>query len=241
MWMRMVITSLFNKENDGKTMLSLMYENGKAYYYNKDKKGNIVKGDAWDGNDEFLTQAVKDLNDISSTKEGNTVVNDLQTSQFSYNISEARELIASGFTAVDGTRGGGSIAYWQKGGAHGNAEKNRGAVVLGHELYHAWSYEFTNTTKGEDYGERLVRETAGVQFENYLRASFGETEMRTHYLLKGQNVKVASESVAIAKSYKLPVGSYMKYIGGDRPASRHSDGTAIKMPGAMIDSRKFKL
>jgi hypothetical protein len=65
--------------------------------------------------------------------------------------------------------------------------------------------------------------------------------MRTHYLLKGQNVKVANASVATAKSFKLPVGNYVKYIGGDRPASRHSDGTAIKMPGAMIDSRKFKL
>lgn len=96
--------------------------------------------------------------------------------------------------------------------------------------------------EGEEltYSLPILQETAAVQFENYLRANFGETVMRTHYLLEGTDREVADKSVNVAKAYKLPLASYMKLIGGDRPASRHSDGTAIKSPSAIADSRKFK-
>ena len=231
------------KDEEGKVMLSLLYENGKAYYYSKDKDGNIVKGDAWDGKDNFITQAVTDLKDISSTKEGKTVVGDLQDSKYSYNISEASQLVNSGFEGKDGTKGGGSISYYQKGGSHVNATINKSAVVLGHELFHAWSFEFTSTTKKMDYGARLLRETMAVEFENYLRAGFGETEMRTHYRLQGNNTKVASSSAEDAKNYKLPNANYLmrSYLEEPRSLPR-ADNTAVKTyrPYIIIDTRKGK-
>ncbi len=57
------------RDDKGNVMLSLLYEGGKAYYYTKDKDGNVTKGDAWDGTDNFITQAVTDLNNVSATDE----------------------------------------------------------------------------------------------------------------------------------------------------------------------------
>lgn len=188
-------------------MLSLLYEDGKAYFYSKDKDGNVVKGDKWDGTDEFITQTVDDLNAVSSTKQGKTVVDDLQGSKFGYNISEASRLDKSRFEGKDGTKGGGQVFYYQKGGSHANASINNSPVVLGHELFHAWSFEFTNTTKGLSYGQRLVRETMAVEFENYLRASFGEKEMRTHYRIERNDERVASSRIKDALNYKLPTAN----------------------------------
>ncbi|MEJ0105038.1 MAG: hypothetical protein WDO19_21900 [Bacteroidota bacterium] len=64
----------------------------------------------------------------------------------------------------------------KKGGRTLNTEINKSAVVLGHELYHGWAFEFSDEPKGMNFGQKLVRETGAVKFENYLRASFGETE-----------------------------------------------------------------
>jgi RHS repeat-associated protein len=180
------------RNRDGNVMLSLLYENGQAYFYSKDKDGNIVKGDAWDGTDEFITQAVQDFNDIASTKHGKTVVGDLQSSKYGYSISEASNLKGTGFAGDDYAKGGGNIYYSQKDGSHPDAKVNRSAVVLSHELYHGWAFEYTNQTRGMNFGQRREREKSAVQFENYLRASFGETVMRTHYTFNGEPEKVVS-------------------------------------------------
>lgn len=163
---------------------------------------------------EFVNQSVSDLNSISGTKQGETVVSDLQGSKYAYNICEVTYLLASNTYTVPGSAGGSNISYYQKGGRHTDMDKNPSAVVLGHELFHAWAYEFTNMTKGDNYRQRLEQETGAVEFENYLRASFGETIMRTHYTMganqAGSNREsVASSSVKKALKYQLPDPNYI--------------------------------
>lgn len=230
------------KDDKGNVMLSLLYEDNKAYFYTKDKDGNIVKGDAWNGTDNFITQAVSDLGEISSTKQGRTVVDDLQGSKFGYSITGVNSLLNSSFEGKDGTKGGGIISYYQKGGSHVNAAKNRSSVVLGHELYHGWAFEFSREPKGTDYGQRLIRETNAVKFENYLRASFGESVMRTHYRLEGNNQKVASSSVEEALNYQLPTANYYKFQIPERKVPPQADNTIDRRPIRIepIDTRKNK-
>jgi|GEM_PF-1168191 len=232
------------RDDQGNVMLSLLYENGKAYFYSKDKDGNVVKGDAWDGKDEFISQAVTDLGSISSTEKGKTVVGDLQGSKFGYSITESKTLLGSSFEGKDGTKGGGNISYYQKGGSHANASINKSAVVLGHELYHGWAFEFSNSEpKGTSFGQRLVRETNAVKFENYLRASFGETTMRTHYRLQGGDEKVASGDVNEALNFKLPRPNYIQYIPLERRVDRGADATNQRpgyFPRLPIDTRTQK-
>jgi RHS repeat-associated protein len=230
------------KDDKGNVMLSLLYEGGKAYFYSKDKDGNAVKGDAWNGTDNFITQAVSDLGEISSTKEGKTMVNDLQGSKFGYSISETNNILNSSFEGKDGTKGGGSILYNQKGGSHVNAKTNRSSVVLGHELYHGWAFEFSHEPKTMNYGERLLRETNAVKFENYLRASFGESVMRTHYRLQGNDQKVASSSIEEALNYQLPTANYYKFEIPERRVHPQADNTIDRRPIKIepIDTRKTK-
>jgi RHS repeat-associated protein len=227
---------------------SVMYENGKAYNYSTDQKGNVTRGEAWDGKNEFIEQSVKDINSISSTKHGKTVVGDLQSSKFGYNVKEASTLLGSKFESNDASKGGGDISYYQKGGSHANAVKNNSAVVLGHELYHGWAFEFANEPKGTNYGQRVIRETAAVKFENYLRASFGESIMRTHYRIEGGDEKVASSSVSVAKNYELPQANYLKVVpifpDEKRNLQHDVDNTFVKkqylIPLKTIDTRKEK-
>ena len=177
--------------------------------------------------------------------QGKTVVGDLEGSKYGYNISEANALLKSGFEANDAAKGGGNIYYYQKGGSHVNAAINNSAVVLGHELYHGWAFEFTNQTRGMNFGQRLLRETSAVKFENYLRATFGETIMRTHYRLEGNNEKVASSSLEEAKNYRLPQANYMKAEPQfERRLQRDVDNTYVRpavIPIRMFDTRKLKL
>ncbi len=234
------------KDDNGNVMLSLLYDGGKAYFYSKDKDGNITKGDAWDGKDGFIQQTVTDLNDVSSTKQEGTVVGDLEGSKYGYNISEASGIPGTGFQSDDGAKGGGSIAYTQKGGTVNGVSANNSAVVLGHELYHGWASEFTNESKGTDFGQRLLREKGAVKFENYLRASFGEKDMRTDYSLQGNTERVASSSVEEAKAYQLPRANYLKFvpiINIERHLQHDVDATYVRppiVPLKTIDTRKQK-
>ena len=236
-----------NGVDDKNNPISVLYENGKLYNYTSstDKKGNttITKGDAWSGKNDFITQAGKDLDAIAGTKQGSTVVSDLQGSQYGYNLHNANSFEATGFKSDDAAKGGGDIYYTQKGGSHIDADENKSSVVLGHELYHGWASEFTNESHGMDYGSRYVREKAAVQFENYLRASFGETTMRTKYLLNGSDNIVASSSVSEAKGYKLPLANYWKPIQmPERKLPHDADNTINRTPIMipMFDSRKTK-
>jgi hypothetical protein len=233
-------------DDNGNVTLSLLYEGGKAYFYSYDKDGNIVKGSAWDGKDGFIQNAISDLNEVASTKQGNTVVGDLVGSKYAYSISEAQSLSQSGFEQKDGAKGGGAIEYYQKGGTLNGVSMDNSAVVLGHELYHAWASEFTNEVKQDDFGHRLLREKAAVQFENYLRASFGEKVMRTDYTLQGNTERVASSSVEEAKAYALPRANYLKSIplySTDRRLQHDVDASYVRptpAPLRTIDTRKQK-
>lgn len=234
------------RDDKGNVMLSLLYEGGKAFYYTKDEEGNVIKGDAWDGEDEFIIQAVADIDQISSTKHGKTMVDDLSSSKYQTSISEAGRLLDSRHKPTSES-GGGSIFYYQKGGRHINAGVNKSSVVLGHELYHAWAFEFTNENRGNNFGQRKIRETNAVLFENYLKASFGEKVMRTHYMLDGSNDRVASSSVEEAKNYKLPLAKYFKMVPQvkyERTLQRDVDNTFQRrtfIPLDTVDTRKSKL
>ncbi|MEO5562675.1 MAG: RHS repeat-associated core domain-containing protein, partial [Chitinophagaceae bacterium] len=233
------------RDKDNNVMLSLLYEDGKAYYYSKDKDGNITKGTEWDGTDEFIKNTVADLKEISGTAHGKTIVSDLQESKNGTGISEAASLGVSRQLADSKSEGGGEIYYYQKGGSHRNSEKNKGSVVLGHELYHAWAFEFTRETRSKSFKGRLTRETNATLFENYLRASFGEKTMRTEYYLGGSDIKVASGSVEQALKYKLPIAKYFKYEGPkmERYLPRDADNTIYRpfIPLDIIDTRKQRL
>jgi RHS repeat-associated protein len=238
-----------NGVDDNNNAISVLYENGKLYNYTSstDKKGNvtITKGDVWGGKNDFITQAGKDLDAVAGTKQGGKVVADLQSSQYGYNLHDAADFSSTGFQGGSNNtaKGGGDIYYTQKGGSHIDAAINNSPVVLGHELYHAWAYEFTNESHGTDYASRFPREKAAVEFENYLRASFGETVMRTKYLLQGADNVVASSSVSVAKNYKLPTPNYLQFKWEPQNKLPHdADNTKAPINVALPhDTRKQKL
>ena len=68
----------------------------------------------WDGKDEFIEQSVTDLNDVSSIKQGGTVLGDLECSKFGYNIMEASGIKSAGFNGKDGAIGGGGNRIYSK-------------------------------------------------------------------------------------------------------------------------------
>ena len=110
---------------------------------------------------------------------------DLESSKYQYGIHKAADIMSTGFKSDDNHPGGGGIYYTQNGGSTPDFSSASSPVALGHELYHGWAYEYSNQPKGADFGSRLAQETGAVKFENYLRASFGEKEMREYYTLRG--------------------------------------------------------
>lgn len=171
---------IIHGQDDDGNRYSVMYENGKAYHYSKDKKGNVVKGDEYDGQNKFIEQSVSDLNSIAGTKKGEKRLNDLQNSKSEYGIKEASALPQSRFE--ESAKGGGTIYYSQGGGILDGVSYSNSSFALGHELQHAWDLDqagekyFTMQYKGRKYSEKNA-----VEFENYLRAKAGESKMRTNY------------------------------------------------------------
>jgi len=237
-----------NGFDENNNAISALYEDGKLYNYTSstDKKGNVTikKGEAWTQKNSFIDKAAQDLRDISGTENGATIVSDLQGSSYGYGVSTAPNFEKTGFSAEDDAKGGGEISYTQNGGSHVNANINKSAVVLGHEIYHAWAFEFTNQSRSNSYGNRLVQETGAVLFENYLRASFGESIMRTKYQMGiGNNPTVASSSVSEAKNYNLPTANYWKLIKmPSRNIPPQADNTINRkeIPIPFSDTRKTK-
>lgn len=159
---------------------SVLYENGKAYNYTKDSKGNIVKGSQYDGKNKFIENAVSDLNSIAKTRKGGKRIDDLRDSKNEYGIREASALKQSRFSGNEG--GGGTIYYSQGGGFLDGVSYSNSSFALGHEIQHAWDLDqsgtrdFLRTYKGHKQSEKNA-----VEFENYLRAMAGETNMRMTY------------------------------------------------------------
>lgn len=138
------------------------------------------------------------------------------------------------------------FSYNQKGGS-ADGVNMKSNFVLGHEIMHGWTFEFTNMSRSDNYGNRLQREKAAVTFENYLRASAGETNMREVYTLKGNAERIfAGESTSVArfKDYKLPTANYMRAIKMDYPKLPRDADNTINRQGRrpiFVDSRKEKL
>jgi hypothetical protein len=126
-------------------------------------------------------------------------------------------------------------------------ERNASEVVLGHELFHAWQHEFIPGMGKSSWlkkTERLEQEFSAVDFENYLRASFGERKMRKQYTLEGSTYQYnyGADNAESAKKYKLPFANYMKYERIEQPLPSNSD---IKNPAkppiiGPVDTRKQK-
>ncbi|MGB3468996.1 MAG: RHS repeat-associated core domain-containing protein, partial [Cyclobacteriaceae bacterium] len=160
---------------------SVLYENGKAYHYSVDQDGNITKGDEYDGENEFISNAVADLNSINSTVKGKKRIGDLQSSETQYSISAASRLKDSRASINDD--GNVSIKYYQDGGVIDGVRYNNSSFALGHEIQHAWDHDQAGDTyiKNMKYRGHSYSEKNAVEFENYLRAQAGETRMRMSY------------------------------------------------------------
>ncbi|HWB27600.1 MAG TPA: DUF6443 domain-containing protein [Chitinophagaceae bacterium] len=213
------------RDEHGNLLLSLMYQDGKAYYYKMGADNQPVKLGEWDGSDEFIKQTVIDLISISNTPAGKTIVEDLVGYEGRFDIEEAKYLNQ---TTTVGTNNGALTHYYQKGGSNVDATINKSQVVLGHELFHAWAGEFTKVQLGSSVSDHLSREKGAVAFENYLRAYFGEKVMRTHYAIdpddKNQDYEVASGDVNVAKNYKLPPKNRRAIIYEKAPADHTTSG-----------------
>jgi RHS repeat-associated protein len=188
------------KDDKGNVMLSLLYEDNKAYFYSKDKDGNIVKGKAWDGTDDFIKGTVSDLNSISSYKEGKALVGDLQGSSERLGISEIGGINAHYINKAEG------ITYNQKNsGYHDGVNFDKSFIKLGHELAHAWDDYFGHSEqmyKPADDGV-LNSERNAVRFENYLRAMSGEKTMRMSY--GDTKISFAGSTPEYFKNYVFPL------------------------------------
>jgi len=150
---------------------------------NGDERFLYTAGAEYKGEDKFISKAVVDLNKIADTKKGAKRIGDLVSSESNYNIKEAEQLGGrNGSRYVGNPDGGGDIYYYQNGGYLDGVSYNKSEFVVGHELQHAWDHDqgkeeyLTTKTKGV-----VTSEINAVAFENYLRASAGETNMRTQY------------------------------------------------------------
>jgi RHS repeat-associated protein len=165
-------------DDKGNPTLSLLYEDGKAYFQVKGKDGKLTKGAVYDGTDNFLLTAIKDLNDISKTDIGKEFVCDLQGSADRLSISSEKELKAN----YDQIKHG--IITYNQGdlGNHDGVAFNKSYITLGHEIAHAWQDMIGNSKAfNQKYGTTTMAEVFAVRFENYLRANAGEGKMRMKY------------------------------------------------------------
>lgn len=178
---------------------SVMYENGNAYHYSKNKDGSLTRGGKYDGKNDFIENTVADLNEIGSSKYGKSLIGDLQDSKETVDI----KFLAGEQQSYDDKRN--SIGYNQgNGGVHDGVAFNKSFIKLGHELSHAWDdligrSDLMHTNIG---GTKWTERNA-VRFENYLRAMSGETNMRMNY---GDNaLGFGSSNPGYFKNYSFPL------------------------------------
>ena len=193
------------QDKNGRTQLSLLYENGKAYFYSKDKDGNIKRGDEYDGKSTFVDQAVSDLNRVGSTKQGGRIIGKLQDSSDGYNIVNSGDAKSPGY--LDKT-----ISYNpdKNYGRHDGVNFDKSYINLGHELAHAYDDDRGFDINSFALGGLPASEINAVRFENYLRASDGESKMRLKYTFYGTSYNLRSHlggtSSKYFKSYIAPLG-----------------------------------
>jgi len=197
------------KDNKGKQIYSVLYEDGKAYHYTQDSKGNITKGNEYDGDSGgFVEQAVADLNKIGNTKQGARMVNALQNSSEGYNIGNSGNPLTNTYDFRTN-----SINYSQDAaGLRDGVYFNKSHIKLGHELAHAYDDYRGFDMQSTVMGGLPASEINAVRFENYLRAQDGETRMRTLYSHESNrnpyNIRsiLKGSSVSFFNNYITPLG-----------------------------------
>jgi hypothetical protein len=85
-------TTINQTNADGDIILSLLYDNGKAYWYSHGENGEVVKGAEYDGESEFVTQAVAGLSKIEKTNDAQikSRFNDIQGDGINHQIIQSR-------------------------------------------------------------------------------------------------------------------------------------------------------
>jgi len=157
-------------DDNGHIMLSLLYENGKAYWRVRDKDGNMRKGDEYKENDNFFTTAINDLKIISSFDKAGKMVNDLEISPQNLSIRENISFNGSYLKRI--------ITFDPRGGS-GDGVDFTSTDILAHELGHAWSFMVGVPSEMEGSVWNIGRdEIFAVRFENYVRAKLRQTKMR---------------------------------------------------------------
>ena len=219
-------------DDDG-NKYSVLYENGKTYHYSKDKDGNVVKGDLYDGKDNgFLGQAVKDLNKVSSTKQGGRLVGSLQDSSDGYDISDSGRSSSNSFNPNNN-----SIVYSQEdSGFHDGVSFGDSYIKLGHELAHAYDKDRGFDVSGLNNLGIAKSEVNATRFENYLRSLNGETNMRLSY---GPYIgsKLGGTSADFFKSFILPLGRNKVYRLSNAVSPTDRSNNRVKTDNTRVQSR----
>jgi RHS repeat-associated protein len=192
---------------------------------NGDERFLYTAGAEYKGDNKFIGKAVGDLNKIAGTKKGAKRIGDLVGSESNYNIMEAKELGGTNGSRYEGNPdGGGDLYYYQGGGSLDGVGFYDSEFVVGHELQHAWDHDqgkssyFSDIIAKDRNGQPIkMSERNAVEFENYLRASAGETRMRTlysgerilnntnpnHYLNKADPLR-KNEGLLVPNFYRSP-------------------------------------
>jgi RHS repeat-associated protein len=182
---------------------SVLYENGKAYNYTKDKNGKIVRGKEYNGKNSFISQAISDLNKIGSTQKGNNRISDLQDLGVEISINQVNSILdVNTNTPKRGTPS--KIKYSQETGT-GDGVVFKSFITLAHELQHAWDHQLAQRIEQNVIaGEYSSSEFNAIAFENYIRIMFGETKMRTKY---DRNIVFDESSPEFFLNYPRPLKS----------------------------------
>lgn len=93
-------------------------------------KTTYSQGMTYDGNDEFTKKTINTLNDMNSTKNGNTVLGELVNSENVFNITN--NVSQEGTAGFKGNKTGGGVL---------NMNGNTDLASVAHELFHDYQHE----------------------------------------------------------------------------------------------------
>ncbi len=222
---------------------TVIYENGKLYNSSLDKKGNIVKGGEYDGKvTDFLSQTVKDLDKIGSTKQGGRILGSLERSSSIYNIGNSNDAEINTFDPDTN-----EIRYSSEDvGNVDGVQHNKSHIKLGHEIAHAFDKDrgFDTSSAYGIFGLGIKKtEVNAVNFENYLRAMSGETVMRLKYGGFDISGRLGGSSASYFKSYIAPRGGLgrneeWRLIG---PQERNRSGDRISRDNTYVPLPERKI
>jgi RHS repeat-associated protein len=196
-----------------------IYENGKLYAVNEDKKGNLTKGGAYKGKDKFISGTLKDLNSISSFKFGKQLVNEIVGSSERVDISYTED--ANNHYNEETNL----VTYnHDDSGEHDGVRMNVSFINLGHELAHAWDDVVGKGAEKmhEQVGPQKRSEINAVRFENYLRAASGQKFMRMQY--GGNSIPgFSSRSPEYFMNFHFPLRKYEEYRRIEVPYPKNTE------------------